>query len=149
MENIFVALTNLPVVYPITSALKNGDILTALAIGFVGIASIISHLAENHKHSMRGIGFSTRTSYLLNRMDVLGCAVTVSRLLYLYYTKHGVNNVMSGTDAGKLGLVLALNLVSEYDNQNKGLKPFYIVTHSLWHISVFLLMGDFYNKYLM
>jgi hypothetical protein len=149
MENIFVANTNLLVLYPIIVCLNAQDFVTAYTIGFVGFASFISHLAENHKHGMRGVGFSIQTSFLLNRLDVLGCILLIIRLAQLYYTRHGLTLSISNLHIIQILFVITLNLISEYDNQNIKLKSRYIITHSLWHISVFITIGNMYHTYLI
>lgn len=75
MLNYIVALSNLPILCPLKLAIMNGDYWTGASIGFVGSMSFISHLIENHKHGMEGIGLSKQVSYLLNRFDVLGCVI--------------------------------------------------------------------------
>lgn len=69
MENLLVAVTNLPVILPLYYTWINSDFLSFFVITFVGIFSFVSHLAENHKHGMPGLfAISTSTSYVLNRL---------------------------------------------------------------------------------
>ncbi len=89
MENLFVAISNLPAVLPIATSYLRKDHVTTCCITFVAIASAISHLVENHKHGMPGIGFSKNASYILNRIDVAACVVALSRMSYIYYVKNG------------------------------------------------------------
>lgn len=70
-ENLIVAVSNFPAIYPIITCYQNQDYITLITIGFVAIASLLSHVVENHKHGMPGIGVSNQISYLLNRFDVL------------------------------------------------------------------------------
>ena len=151
LENILLACTNLGAVAPIMTAWKMGDKWTALVIGYVGTASFISHLMENHKHGMSGIGigFNKKMSYLLNRLDVIGCILTGARLAYIYWLKHGTSlqPLLSHPYLLALGILsYSLNIVSEYDKYNPRLKWLYIPTHSLWHISVFWIMNRFLQK---
>ncbi len=88
--NLLVAVTNFPAIYAINLAIDKRDILTASVITYVASASFLSHLVENHKHGMYGIGFSPRISYFLNRLDVLGCVFVGLRFSYLYYIKYGL-----------------------------------------------------------
>lgn len=146
MENVFVALSNFPVVVPLKTCLVRGDTTTALTIGFVGLASFVSHLFENHKHGMPGLGVSPRTSYYLNRLDVLGCILTVCRFAYVYY--HNYGGPIKGVDVFYLTLAFVALRISEYDKYNAGLKWRYVWTHSLWHVSIFLLMDRFLRTYM-
>ena len=152
-ENWIVALTNFPVVFPLITCLKRGDVLTAGVIAFVGLASFLSHLVENHKHGMPGAfggRVSEKTSYYLNRLDVVGCMLTLCRFAGLYYFKDGISLIppLKMIDIWYLVLAFVLLRVSEYDKYNPKLKGLYVATHSLWHISIFLLMNDFIQTYL-
>lgn len=146
LANIFVALTNFPVVLPVITAYEHGDVFTACVIAYVGLASFVSHLAENHKHGMAGIGFSQRTSYLLNRLDVLGCGLTIMRLGYLYYMRHGVGIV----DSRMLILFVPIVFlqISEYDKYNPALKNVYILYHSIWHTTVYVSIDVFLRDFI-
>ena len=81
---------------------------------------------------MPDIGFSTSLSYYLNRFDVFGCVLVISRLSYLFYHKYGTNFYVLN-EHRKLCLLVAslfiLLRVSEYDKYNARLKKMYIVTH--------------------
>jgi hypothetical protein len=135
MENLIVAFTNITVILPIITALQNKDHLTAVIIGFTGIASFISHLFENHKHNMPGIyPVSKKCSYILNRFDVFGVFLIGLRFAYMYYQKY---NMTLNMEILPYLSVIALNLLSEYDKYNPALKTRYIVLHSLWHLSAF------------
>ena len=149
MENIIVALTNLPVILPIRTSYLKGDMLTATTIGFVGLASFVSHLAENHKHGMIGIGLSKKVSYYLNRLDILGCILTGARLGYLYYNRYGITiSPIKTVDIFRILIAFMFLRISEYDKYNSTLKWIYIPMHSLWHISIFMLMNRFLKVYL-
>lgn len=149
MENFIVAFSNLPVLLPIRESWKQGDTLTATTIGFVGLASFISHLAENHKHGMPGIGLSKQVSYFLNRLDVLGCFLTGTRLGYLYYMKHGITIYpIAKRDIICASFAFLLLKISECDKYNSKLKWIYIPLHSLWHISIFMIMNRFVKVYI-
>ena len=59
MENLLVSLTNLTCLLPLYTTIINKDYYTFMSILFVSLASVISHLVENHKHGMPGyIGYS-------------------------------------------------------------------------------------------
>ena len=149
MENLLVAFTNAPAYYPIIRTIKHADYLTTVAISFVACASFISHLAENHKHGMPGIGFRPETSYLLNRLDVIGCLITSARLVYCYCLKHGFGfQPIYQTPYLIMWTIITMLLgrISEYDKYNPNLKHIYIPTHCLWHISVFMLIDYFLSK---
>lgn len=139
--NLIVALSNIPAINPIYRSMLNNDYVTSLIIGYVASMSFVSHLFENHKHDMPGIGFSKQISYLLNRMDVLGCGLTIARFIYLYYQKFGMS-MTKYIHKYILMLLLCFSLliISEHDNLNKTLRTRYIITHCLWHIGIFFTM---------
>ncbi|AYV85002.1 MAG: hypothetical protein Satyrvirus2_13 [Satyrvirus sp.] len=146
IENFVVAFSNLPCIYPIIKSIINRDYITAAAITFVSIASFVSHLVENHKHGMPGIGFSKKTSYILNRFDVLGCVLVIFRFDYLFYQRNMFSYEFFLKH--KIFFICAcippiLLIISEYDKYNPKLKYRYIITHSIWHASIFVLMGKF------
>ena len=145
-ENILVALSNLPSLYPIYLSLNHKDYLTTFSLLFVSTFSFLSHLVENHKHGMPGIGVPRAISHFLNRLDVLGCLFVSSRLAYLYYNKFGFAIGQHKTLLLIHSLPFIPLRISEYDKYNLNLKPMYIVTHSLWHISIFLSLGSFLSK---
>lgn len=150
--NLLVAASNFPVCYPLYASYLNKDPITFAAIIFVGSASFLSHLVENHKHGMKGIGFSEKTSYILNRSDVLGVGLVTARLTYLFLNKYGLsvgqllwNNKLIFMASCILPV---FNLVSERDKYNPSLRNKYIVTHCIWHVGIFCLMGYALNKFI-
>lgn len=151
LANLLVAVSNIPCLYPIYVAMTNKDYLTTAALTFVSGASFTSHLVENHKHGMPGIGFSKTVSYYLNRLDVLGCILVSSRLAYLYWQNHGLNfNLIINnklTFAIYLLPIIFLR-ISEYDKYNAALRNRYIITHCIWHISVFTMIGRFLKNFI-
>ncbi len=147
-ENLLVALSNLPCYFPIQTALHNSDYLTASSIIFVSVFSFISHLVENHKHGMSGfpfLEFSRKVSYILNRLDVLGCFIVIIRFGYLFYSKYDTD--LRYLIKGNLLIFLLMSVlflrISEYDKYNARLKYLYMLTHCIWHISIFLTMNKF------
>jgi hypothetical protein len=146
MDNLLVAISNLPALSVIKRSFLYGDYYTTTVVSFVSSMSFVSHLIENHKHGMPGIGFSQKISYIFNRLDVLGAALTISRFVYLYYSKYGTNfDILIENSNFNILFVFAFFMlaVSEYDKYNKKLKSIYILTHSIWHISIFTLMDHF------
>nr|AEX62301.1 hypothetical protein mv_L96 [Moumouvirus Monve] len=151
LANIIVGLSNLPAYYAIKLSFDNGDYLTSAALLFVAKASFISHLVENHKHGMTGVGFSKKISYVLNRFDVMGCILNIMRFSYLYYSKYGMSYDILFDNKSYIyfGLITFLFLrISEYDKYNPKLKNIYIVTHCLWHVSIFTFIYCFLNKFI-
>lgn len=151
MENVLVALSNFPVLNVISLAYHKNDMITLAVVSYVGLASFLSHLFENHKHGMSGIYFSSKTSYILNRMDVSGVILTVLRFMYLYYEKYSTDisilfNHQCLVYFALFGLIL--NIISEYDKYNPDLKWLYIPTHMSWHIIIFICMAEFYDNIL-
>jgi hypothetical protein len=150
-ENLLVAFSNVPAIYSIYNSFTMADYLTCGAISFVAGASFVSHLVENHKHGMPGIGFSQKTSYYLNRMDVLGCALVGTRFLYLYYSKYGLSlNVLLNNKLTFANFAFSFIFlrISEYDKYNPKLKKLYITTHCIWHVVVFSSMNYFLLKFI-
>ena len=139
MLNLLTTITNFTAYFPIRTAYLNGDYLTAGIVGFTALSSAISHLFESHKHRMWGFGTSPRTSYLLNRMDVLGVGLTILRVVYLWY-KSGLGlGLITGhpllVNAGLLAF--ACNYLSERDPGY----TYYLPLHCIWHLSIFLLLN--------
>lgn len=146
LPNIVVALSNAPALYPIYSSFENKDYLTMVARLAVALASSFSHLVENHKHNMQGVGVSKEVSDYLNRLDVLGCILVSLRFIYLYYQKHGFSLLVIGSHPLLFTVAFysfSLNLISEHDKYNPDLKNIYLVTHCLWHITIFKFMDIF------
>jgi hypothetical protein len=151
MENIIVALSNFPSIYPIYLSLHFNDFYTFASLAFVSFWSIVSHLLENHKHGMPGLGNSKKISYLTNRLDVLGCGLIISRICYLYYYKYGhsINPVIENKYL-VIGLLMPIILlqISEYDKYNSKRKCVYIIFHSMWHITAFYSLGIFLKSFI-
>jgi uncharacterized membrane protein YadS len=146
MENIIVAVSNLASILPLYTSYAHNDIITMSLILFVSLASFMSHLVENHKHGMPGIGFSKKTSYLLNRLDVIGVILLGIRLIYLYYHKYGLNffPIMQQKKLFIMVLILFILLrISEYDKYNPKYKKMYILNHFIWHIGIYYAINVF------
>lgn len=149
MENIIVAISNLPSLYPIYISYMNEDYTTCASMAFVAGASFISHLIENHKHGMPGIGFSITTSRVANKFDVLGCYGVISRFAYLYYKKYGFdfNVVKKHYPLSCYAILCFICLyISERDKYNPALKKRYIGAHITWHMGIFTVMGKFLSN---
>ena len=150
--NFITAVTNITCCIPIYYSYINSDIKTMVAISLVSIASIISHLAENHKHGMPGcLNMTHQQSFLLNRLDVLGCLVTIMRFGYLYWKKYSWSlSPLLKNPIRLLCLIAPIILlrISEYDNMNKNLRPRYLFFHSLWHLTIFPSMAYFLNFFI-
>ena len=150
-SNIIVALSNVLSFYPIYISYFKRDYITTSLLSFVSTTSFISHLIENHKHGMPGIGFSKKMSYIMNRFDVLGCIMVSARLLYLYNSKYNFSLKIIKNNKFKFLLMASpfiLGRISEYDKYNTALKTRYIITHSLWHLSIFVSLGKFLNNFI-
>lgn len=141
LDNLPTTISNLLMLWPIRLAYRNNDILTVFCISFVMFFSFVSHLVENHKHNMNGIGVSKKISYLLNRLDVLGCILVISRFLYLMYE---YEFDITPDDIFNILIAVTINIISEIDKNNINFKwKHYIPLHSLWHIMAAKLMYDF------
>ena len=142
MENIIVAISNFPALFPIKLAIYNNDCLTCCAVLFVFIASFVSHLFENHKHGMVGIAnINPNISYILNRFDILGVILVLLRFAYLIYV-YSIKKLITNDFDIIIYLIVSsiFNIISEHDKYNAKLKKIYIVTHIIWHISIFSIM---------
>lgn len=151
--NILVALSNITCIYPIYIAWMHRDRATAYVISFVAVASFISHLVENHKHNMPGIGFTKKVSFWLNRMDVLGCMITTLRFLQIFHLRYAFS--VNAIRHNKLiffsyCLPFILLAISENkpDKHNPKKRTLYIATHSIWHLTIFATMGHFLTKFI-
>lgn len=144
MENILVATSNITCLYPINVCIFNKDYVTAYCIIFVAFFSYWSHLVENHKHNMPGIGVNKKMSYILNRFDVFGCLIVIVRMLYLQYYVYGLD-ITPIINNWKIVIMLIFLCeilgISETDVHNIRLKYRYIALHSIWHLGIFTLMG--------
>jgi len=97
------------------------------------------------------LGVSTDASYMLNRLDVIGCSVTVMRLGWLYWKKHGLSVLPVLQNPFKVLCILipiVFGQISEYDQMNAKLTNRYLFCHSVWHLSVFLSMAFFLNHFI-
>ncbi len=144
--NFITSITNFTAYFPIYTSFINNDIITASCLCFVGTMSTFSHLIENHKHGMSGIGFSKELSIIANKLDVAGCVIIISRMMYLYYNKHRFSlDLLSNNKTLLIStlLLFACNKLSEYDNQNIKLRNRYIILHSIWHLGIYLSIDKF------
>jgi hypothetical protein len=152
---------------------------------------------------MRGIGFSPRFSYFLNRLDVLGCLLLAARLSCLCYLLPNAqwingwktNPTIPPVNAWKRGFLQSVsaigkrlnlqpesvfgktfgkylnlqptsiiwkkqfvffsldnwiylwpfifNFLSELDQHSPRYKRVYLITHAIWHISIFIMIDHF------
>lgn len=128
--NLWMVVTNLGALFPLIKLLGKGDYITFSFLVFVSSMSFFSHLIENHKHGMSGIGFSQQTSYFFNRMDVLGCFLFIGRLLFLDLNLD-FNIIFMSV------IAILILFISEYDKYNPELQISYLVSHSVWHIMIY------------
>lgn len=147
LPNILVATSNISVILPLYQSIINQDYLTTTAISFVGSMSFVSHLVENHKHGMFGVGLPRYISVLTNKLDVFGAIMAGIRFGYMYYQIFGfdVGYLVCNHRGFLLGsfLTLLLGFISEYDKYNPKLKLQYIITHCFWHTGIYLSMYYF------
>ena len=65
------------------------------------------------------------------------------RLCQLYLKKYSLNLSLLPIKYWVRGLfMLLIMFISEYDQQNVKLKYFYVLTHSCWHLGIFIWLGD-------
>jgi len=149
--NLVNGFSNFPVIYVINSCLQKNDKITACISLFVGLASFLSHLAENHKHNLPGVlGLNPRQSYLLNRIDVLGALLTSMRAMVIYHNRYGfsLNYFYMNIKFTYLLLpAIILNILSERLPIIANNPILFTLTHSTWHITIFSLFNYFINDY--
>ena len=145
--NVIVAASNYPVVYPIMESYRKHDLVTSVMLANLAFASTVSHLVESHKHGMIGFGISKSVSELWNLYDRISSYIAVARLLYLVFSKYSVTAILTGHKLLllRLCLSLCLGIISEYDKYNKSLRPIYIIAHTLWHITIYMVIFDIYR----
>ena len=133
------AVSNMPAIWPLRTAWQAGDMLLFSSTAFVSLFSALSHLAENHKHGMPGIGLSRTISRALNRCDVLGCFIAGAAYgLRLYQASLVISE--NATLLAFCLLPFPLNLISESDH-SPATRRRYMITHMAWHMSIFTAMG--------
>jgi hypothetical protein len=145
--NFINGISNFPVIPLIASCMEHGDYLTAWIVTNAGLASMISHFAENHKHNLPGIlNLTPRHSYVLNRIDVFWAIVTATRFLYILYSNHGLTLVQERPVFSTLLVVsLLLNIISERIPFVANNPVLFTIVHSAWHVSIFTLLRYFVN----
>lgn len=82
-------------------------------------------------------------------LDVLGVFMTLLRFLHLYLLKFGFSTRFFSKHYGLVAVLVCsymFNFVSEYDKTAET-KRFFIITHSIWHISIFILMARVYQLF--
>ena len=143
--NVWMSANNILSIVPIYKSYTKKDYITTGTIGFVSFMSVISHLAENHKHGMLGIGWRTNTSYILNKLDVAGSIMVIVRFAYLYYNKYGtiIPKVRHRSICLMSLFAVIFMKISEYDKYNDQLRSMYIIFHSIWHLSIYPIMNKF------
>ena len=150
--NLITTLTNVTCIFPIYRSFIRRDWITFGVIGFVSVVSAISHLVENHKHGM--IGFfpvDPYTSWIFNQIDVLGSILVIGRLIWLFYKKYRTNSAPI-TSRPKEWLLMLLPIIflriSEYDKYNRELRSMYLLTRSIWHLSVYPSIDHFLRYFI-
>jgi len=137
--NVVVALTNFAAYVPLCALWYQRDYTTWSCLVFLATFSFVSHLYESHKHGMKGFGTPVFVSYLLNRLDVLGCVLLGLRGSYLWYYEFWP----FPTQLVVAGCALICLGVSEYDKYNPKRRTLYVVCHSIWHVLAYLWLGQY------
>jgi len=141
--NVIMAASNIGCIQPIMTALQHNDTITLSVLIFVSLASTVSHLFETHKHGMYGFGVSKELSYFLNRLDVIGCVMLVSRFLYISpdFRMIQFNHIVI------LTIAFIVNIYSEHDAHNAERKYKYMLFHCVWHFLIYKWMNVFLKTY--
>lgn len=147
-ENIFTTVSNITCLIPLYYSIKRKDYISAIAIFFVSMASTISHWVENHKHNMKGNGYSKKVSELWNKLDKLGVFLVSVRFLTLIKSSDHMYQILFKNKTAFVYLISSFScgFISEADHHSPGWKKCYIVTHSIWHLTIYPLMAYYYNK---
>lgn len=161
INNIIVALSNLPIIYPMACSAYHGDRPTLYALYLMGFASFTSHLLMNDKHCLPGLPEHDRIpkilnsrslSFYMNKLDVLACIILGSRFGYLFFDKFGWEGILillkNKQRFVRLGFLVGLNAYSERDKYDPCSVRKYVIAHSLWHILVFLWIGNFAEDFI-
>ena len=84
------------------------------------------------------IGFYTYydTSFLLNRLDVLGCILLIIRFVFLILIGK-IHLTFTIIIQGIIAFVFLR--ISEYD-KSRDTRTRYVITHSIWHIFIFFIL---------
>lgn len=135
MDRLALVLTNSVAILPFWTAMNHDDFISAACIANVAVASAVSHFLMNHKH-----GFKTSESHWLsvstNAWDVIGCAVILLRLGWLWTTRPDETQCLRSSELPVLvGLptVPLMAFISERQRSHGR----YVVIHSIWHIAAF------------
>ncbi len=141
--NIIVASSNIAALFPLSIAWQHKDLTTFLCLTFIMLASCISHIFASHKHGQTGFGCLRKVSKFLNYVDCGACVIISLRLvmLYIFLDKDKKFSIVR-----RLGLsllcCLILNVLSGWD-QSAASRVFFTITHSFWHILIFVWIGAF------
>jgi hypothetical protein len=132
MENIFVALTNLYALRSIILSLKQQRYLIYYGLLCSMLSSIMYHLFESNKHNMPGLFYNPRYEKTLLNIDRF--FILFNSVLFFSYFKHALKSAF----VKRLIAFAIVNLwISEWHISKDFQKPLFIITHSMWHISVF------------
>jgi hypothetical protein len=129
--NCWMAFTNMIAFFPLLQS--RNDKWTFIAIGFAAGASFTSHLFQSHKHGMVGFNCNPKISYILDCIDIFCAILLIVRIFYILQWSILIQFIMPISICG------LFNLVSEYDKSEKS-KRFFLLTHSIWHISIFTMI---------
>lgn len=134
--NVFLASTNIAALWPIYYMNKN-NYTTCFLICGAACSSFMSHLLQSHKHNMVGFGTPKELSRVLSMVDI-SFAVNLALHLFLRMSWNLVEEF-----APWLIVSFACNLISERASLSK---PMFVLFHSMWHISIFFLLGQILQR---
>ena len=134
LNNIIVASSNAMFLARLSLSFHKGDNVTSVFILGAGTASILYHLFESHKHGMVGFGCSHSHSRNLLTVDRLGVFFLFARSLFLLPSPFPTRIALEALGAGLFALY------SEYDKYNPERQTGYIISHCIWHVSIFYVL---------
>ena len=146
--SVALAMSNVVCVFPSEAASQGGDYEMGRYVIFVAVVSCVSHLVMKHKHGMRGIAVSIRTSRAWNIVNTIACCGLAVAIVVRFL------RVCTWSDVAENKLTFLLYLVpfvflwiSESD-KTPYTRVRYFVCHLIWHVSIYVVMNDLFRRFL-
>jgi hypothetical protein len=159
--NLIVALSNITCIFPIiNSSPRNGINLLTLLVVHASFWSFISHLYENHKHNMGLKIHSKEISRTANSLNIMAAQMVLMYMVPMLTVRHldwtgtfmtliqwVVMTPLYIFELNPALFILTLcsawfGIYAEYFSDTK-IK--YVITHSIWNFSIFILLDLWIN----
>jgi len=128
LPNLILSFTNINAIFAIYNYYYCQKYIQMLSITSIMIISIFYHLIEHHKHNMPGIG-------ILNSKFYHNIFLNLDRLFSVIAIITCYDPIIFSLDY-ILFIIIALISMFIAENIAKTV-PVYVLTHSIWHLSVF------------